>query len=190
MRYVYGLPIFVTFAPDEGHDKLMVRLSRTRRGDAVFANGGDPLGQEYCGSRVPPTHSCKESRSDDVLLGIPVAALISTIPSYEERKRLLARDPLASVEGFRTLVAATCLHLFGIRICVHCPDCNNRGATENSTTLPCQDIFGSNSTAEGGVFGRCDALFISIEAQKAGALHAHCQLFIQCLHQHLSLIHI
>ena len=42
--------------------------------------------------------------------------------------------------------------------------------------------------AEGGAFGRADAVFISIEAQKSsGCLHAHCQLFVQCMHQHTPL---
>ena len=36
MRVRYGVPIFVTFSPDEAHNLLMVRLSRTRRNDPVF----------------------------------------------------------------------------------------------------------------------------------------------------------
>ena len=45
--------------------------------------------------------------------------------------------------------------------------------------------------AEGGAFGRADAVFISIEAQKSsGCLHAHCQLFVQCMHQHTLMHHI
>ena len=53
---------------------------------------------------------------------------------------------------------------------------------------PCQDLFGSSATAEGGVFGRIDAGYTSIEAQKStGSLHAHSQLFVQCLHQHTPL---
>ena len=49
-------------------------------------------------------------------------------------------------------------------------------------------MFGSVATALGGIFGRIDAMFTSIEAQQStGSLHAHSQLFIQCLHQHISL---
>jgi hypothetical protein len=36
----------------------------------------------------------------------------------------------------------------------------------------------------GGIFGRADAIFGSIECQKAGALHLHAQVFVQCIHQH------
>ena len=53
---------------------------------------------------------------------------------------------------------------------------------------PCQDIFGSNAVATGGGFGRADAGYTSTEAQKyTGSLHAHSQLFVQCLHQHTPL---
>ncbi len=56
---------------------------------------------------------------------------------------------------------------------------------------PCQDMFGSNAELEGGVFGRVDAIFVSIEAQKsAGDLHGHMQLFVQCLHQNIPLTEI
>lgn len=80
----------------------------------------------------------------------------------------------------------TYLFLFGMRVCPFCPDCNNsvRG-------VPCNDIFGSNAFAEGGIFGRIDAGYTSIEAQKStGSLHAHSQLFVQCLHQHTPLVDI
>ena len=51
-----------------------------------------------------------------------------------------------------------------------------------------QDLFGSSANLKGGIFGRVDAVFISIEAQKStGSLHAHCQVFVQCLHQHTPL---
>ena len=96
-------------------------------------------------------------------------------------EKKIAGDALASVDGFRIMIHLTFEHLFGIRFCPNCPDCNVTGN-------PCQDIFGSVATAQGGIFGRVDAVFTSIEAQKStGSLHAHSQLFIQCLHQHTSL---
>ena len=51
MRYVYGVPIFVTFAPDEKHNLLMVRLSRTRRKDPVLCA---VKGRTFCGHDEPP----------------------------------------------------------------------------------------------------------------------------------------
>jgi len=49
------------------------------------------------------------------------------------------------------------------------------------------DIFGSNATAAGGIFGRIDAMYGSIECQKSGSLHLHSQLFVQCYHQYTPL---
>eukprot|EP00959_Pyramimonas_sp_CCMP1952_P041800 874144-Pyramimonas_sp.AAC.1 len=74
-------------------------------------------------------------------------------------------------------------HLFGVRTCPNCPRCNHR-----ERMSPCQDLFGSNAAPEGGVFGRVGACYVSIEAQKStGALHAHCQVFVQRLRQRASL---
>ena len=96
--------------------------------------------------------------------------LASFVPTYDRRRQILATDALASVEGFRVMVQLTLQHLFGVT-CSH-------GAT------PCQDLFGSRARAEGGIFGRVDAVFTSIEAQNTtGSLHAHSQVFTQCLHQ-------
>ena len=44
-------------------------------------------------------------------------------------------------------------------VCQNCPDCN-------SSAEPCQDVFGSNSSPEGGIVGRVDAVHTSIEAPK------------------------
>ena len=95
---------------------------------------------------------------------------------YDERRALLARDPLACAEGFRTLVMLTLRHLFGVR---YCPDCPNCAQSDH----PCMDAFGSNATAKGGIFGRIDAIYGSIECQKSGSLHLHTQAFVQCYHQ-------
>ena len=37
MRVRYGVPIFVTLTPDEGHNLIMLRLFRTRRKDPVLS---------------------------------------------------------------------------------------------------------------------------------------------------------
>ena len=100
----------------------------------------------------------------------------------------MARDSLASVEGFRLSVLLTCEYLFGMRVCIDCPKCNH---VEHFEGLGCSDLFGSNALPEGGIFGRADGIFVSIEAQKsAGGLHAHGQLHVQCIHQHTPLVSI
>ena len=98
------------------------------------------------------------------------------MPAYDQRKALLARDPLACAEGFRVLVLLTLRKLFGVRFCPRCPECAD-------TSTPCADAFGSNATGVGGIFGRVDSVYGSIECQKSGSLHLHMQLFVQCFHQ-------
>ena len=49
------------------------------------------------------------------------------------------------------------------------------------------DAFGSSTTARGGVFGRIDAVYGSLECQRSGAYHLHGQFFLQCFHQFKSL---
>ena len=72
-----------------------------------------------------------------------------------------------------------------MNFCWRCPDCNDDG------NEACQDICGSSNKPEGGIFGRADAAYACIEAQKAtGSLHAHIQVFIQCLHQHTPLTEV
>ena len=79
-------------------------------------------------------------------------------------------------------------YLFGMRRCATCLDCN---ASATQCLEPCQNTFGSSAEATGGVLGRVDAqteMLASMEAQKsAGSLHAHMQVFVQCLHQHTPL---
>ena len=117
----------------------------------------------------------------DCVFSVSPEDLLESLPSYDERRRILATDSLASVEGFRVMVQLTFKYLFGLSFCSHCPDCV-------SSADPCQDLFGSSANAEGGIFGRIDAIFTSIEAQKStGSLHAHSQLVVQCLHQHTPL---
>ena len=106
------------------------------------------------------------------------------LPTWEQRRKVLARDPLASVDGFHILSLLLLKHLFGVNVCPNCPTCT-------ASRYPCIDRAGSSATLTGGVFGRVDATYISVEAQKStGSLHAHCQVFVQCMHQHTPLTEI
>ena len=102
--------------------------------------------------------------------------MLQELPDYEARRALLARDPLACAYGFQVLVGLALRHIFGLRFCPGCPHCVR-------SKQPCTDAFGSNATARGGVFGRIDAVFGSLECQKSGSFHLHGQFFVQCLHQ-------
>ena len=181
-RIKYGTPLFITFSPDESHNMLMIRLSRTRRRDPVFQSSTAKTAKHLCGADAP-----RLSVGDgDVILEVSAQGLLDQLPDYDTRKQILATDSLASVDGFRVMIQLTFQHVFGINFCQDCPGCNH-----NESNSPCQDLFGSNATAEGGIFGRVDAVYTSIEAQKStGSLHAHSQVFVQCLHQHTNIYQI
>ena len=191
-RIEYGTAIFVTFSQDEKHNLLMVRLSRNRQHEPVWENSDLKEHQRFSTKDGPTLKTYttghnfakpgqQDEDTEDVVFGVSVDDLADVLPTFDQRGRILAADALASVEGFRVMVQLTMQYLFGCNFCPYCPDCATRGD-------PCQDLFGSSAKPEGGIFGRVDVVFISIEAQKStGSLHAHCQVFVQCLHQHTPL---
>ncbi|CAK9033585.1 ATP-dependent DNA helicase, partial [Durusdinium trenchii] len=162
-RVCYGTSMFLTFSPSERDTAVMLRLARVREEDPALTHDASKTFQ----SRSMPRLDMDFIRLDPEQL---------ELPNYEQRRAMLSRDPLACADGFHTLVLLTLKHLLGVRCCPRCPDCN-------ATDEPCMNSFGSNATARGGVFGRVDAVYGSIECQKSGTLHGHFQIFIQCFHQ-------
>ena len=177
IRILYGVPIYVSFSPDERHNLLMIRFARTRQHDTFVKTDRFKHFRAYYTHDVPDM----KANSESIIVTASVDDMRKALPPYDVRKNILAGDTLASGDGFRIMVLLTFEHLFGLRFRPNCPDCNEG-------SKPCQDLFGSSATAEGGFVGRIDAVFTSLEAQKStGSLHAHSQLIIQCLHQHTSL---
>lgn len=138
LRVKYGVPIFVTFSPDEKHNLLMLRLSRTRRKDPVLLHDAAAA---LFGSRTTPklglSSYTQRSGDDDVFLALKSEDLKDQIPDYDSRRALIAKDSLASVDGFRLMVLLAYEHLFGMRVCPNCPLCNH-----GDDARPCQDLFG------------------------------------------------
>ena len=64
---------------------------------------------------------------NDVVFGVSVKDLTSCLHTCDERRRILATDALASVEGFRVMVELTMQYLFGVNYCRLCPDCTRYG---------------------------------------------------------------
>ena len=85
----------MTYSPDEPHNLLMMRMSRTRRSDPVLI--GDASSSRYIG-RAEPNMFFDDAYN--VRIDIPMADLIDKVPAWDERRKILARDPLASVDGF------------------------------------------------------------------------------------------
>ena len=156
-RVCYGTSLFLTFSPSERDTTLMLRLARARRSDPAIAQEGSKKFQ----ARDEPDLEVEFCRLDP-------EALAAELPPYDERRAMLARDPLACLEGFKTLVQLALRHLLGVRFCPCCPDCV-------TSDTPCVDAFGSSAMACGGIFGRVDAVFGSLETQKNGAFHGHFQ---------------
>jgi len=170
---VYGNGIFMTISPGERHNYLAIRLSRYRRLDPYITGSQEGASESsWIGNQDPRL----QAASDD-LFDIEV-------PGYDMRRLLLARDPLAAVLAFAVQVRGVLAPLFGIRMCPDCPHCSE---SDN----PCQDAFGSNAEAMGGLAGRSDGIAGAVECQKkSGSLHLHFWNFIQRAHQHKSLVQI
>ena len=100
------------------------------------------MGKKLSGRGAPKLDKVFEDQ--DVHLEIPIDDLVPWIPRYEDRRIALARDSLASVDGFRILVHATYKYLFGLNYCWICPDCN-----ADATEKPCQDICGKAASKKG-----------------------------------------
>ena len=179
-RVFLGRPIMVTISPNERHNMLMIRLSRTRESDPMAneERRTSEEGEPFWGSINEP------KLVESELLGeVSVDSLLGAIPKSGKRRQILARDPLASVYGFRMLCKIVMATLFGVRICSKCPDCNFKEGG-------CVDAFGSVALSEGGSFGRSDGYYGSIENQKEDSQHLHCMWWLQCIHQSMPLVEI
>ena len=52
-RVAYGVPIFVTFSPDQNHSLIMLRLSRSRRSDPVHLADSKGRSVRFAGRTYP-----------------------------------------------------------------------------------------------------------------------------------------
>ena len=91
-----GVSIWFTLSPDEKHNLLMLRLSRSRRADP--ANEVDPLSRRF-GLLDEPVID-----TDFEALGLPVELLQRLLPTYDDRRAMLARDPAGQRMQQRHLV--------------------------------------------------------------------------------------
>ena len=107
-RIAQGVPIFVTWSPDEKHNLIMLRLNRARENDpAVSRDFSKKYGSIY------------EPWINRDLISMPLDEVFNIIPSYDQRRSLISRDALACVDGFRTIVQLCMEHLLGLRFVLH-----------------------------------------------------------------------
>jgi len=107
------------------------------------------------------------------------------LPEYKLRRQAISNDILCCVEAFLVLVKVVLATLLGIRMCPKCPHCN-----ANGSSFPCQDQFGSNFDAFGGIFGGCDGFGGGVESQRGATLHIHLIAYIISAFQHSTLARI
>ena len=140
-----GMPIMVTFAPNEKNSTLMIRLSRTRRSDPMSKHDHHNI-SKWGGLYAPdlvehPMYPEGCTVGEEV--EVPMQDLLDILPTSDARRKIVARDPLACVYGFNMLCKVALSALFGVRVCPNCPDCNM------SQTGGCVDEFGSVALSEG-----------------------------------------
>ena len=110
-------------------------------------------------------------------------SLIALNYQLDLRRLIIARGPLAVSDSFQVLIRVVLARLLGIRMCPDCPACMK-------SKKPCMNAYGSNAEPQGGVFGRADALFATVEYQRSGPPHAHMFVFLQRAHQHKSMMEL
>ena len=94
------------------------------------------------------------------------------VPEYDLRRLMNARDPVSCVYAFRVSVMVVVASLFGIRMCFHCPHCQNEDECDDIE--PCQDYLGTNMKLMGGYAGLATALAFATEYQGEATPHGHC----------------
>jgi len=188
-RTIYGQHIFATLSPNDRQSLINIRMSRTLRSDPMRKHCEDT--KAWTNLDTPSLETQHEANKPDereeASVDVPLSAVLGSVPSMEVQQKLLARDPLASVYGFRIIVRIILQALFGVRACSNCPDCSN------SSECPCScvDEFGSVASPEGGIAGLLEAYHGGIESQgQTGSLHVHMCMFVARIHQQTKLVDI
>jgi hypothetical protein len=187
----HGECIFVTVSPNRRHSTMVLKLSRARRSD-VGLTGTDATCEwrrRYAGSEQPPIF-CQSTLADDAE-GEQVIKEIS-LPALSVRQAWNAQDPLASVHHYLVFMYVVMPALFGLRMCLNCPDCNvddnePGGGSAEFGCQACSDCLGSNSKLMGGYAGLATGLAFATEFQGDGTPHAHGFVSLANMYQHRTL---
>ena len=120
-RVVFGDCIFFTISPNEQHSALVLRLSRFRENDP-YVQAQDAAARRLARRDWPPLEQARkkhrqcdpeimsggtEQREDD--------AFTVDLPEYDLRRAATARDPHATVEGYRVEVLLRLAGVLGVR---------------------------------------------------------------------------
>ena len=162
-RVVYGVCLFYTLSPNEQLSAWVLRLSRYRKnGPCLQPDDEVHHHLRSCAGRMEP----KLVQSEEAII---------EFLAYKFRRLMTARDPLAVMDAYALHIKLRLPRLFGQRSCNRCPRCNAHGEK-----YPCQNRFGSNMCATGGILGGSPANASATEHQGHGAPHVHGQVHIAC----------
>ena len=176
----YGVPFMCTLSPSVYHSMLVFHLHRGLEADPIYLRDTDLKRWISMDKPTLATYHDEDGKVSSCGIFVPLDGL--DVPSFNQRQKIIAQDPLASVDGFRTMVQLVLRTMFGVRVCSDCP--------ARSGKCACQDRFGSVSNVDGGVFGMVEAYAASIEAQLAGWLHTHILIYLSWIFQHMTMIEI
>ena len=187
-RVVYGEGLFVTISPNRHHSALVMKLSRARRNDVSLEknDGVANARRQFCGSDEPnaftTTDVLEDPDGEEVSLQLPM-------PPLQVRQAWNAEDPLACVHHFLFVMYVLIPAAFGIRMCLHCPDCNgdctdSKWRPHNPDRNACSDYMGNNHKFMGGYAGIAVAMAFAVEFQKTAAPHAHGFVSLANMYQH------
>jgi hypothetical protein len=104
------------------------------------------------------------------------------LPSYESRRAVEARDPLAVMDAFTVHARLRLPTILGVRMCPRCPQCNAGNGVEG-----CQNRFGSNMRPMGGLAGASPGFGLAIEHQVHGPPHGHGNIHLANAYQYNTL---
>ena len=118
-------------APHLG-DLSSVTMQNTMRAD--ISGRRDVINRPPCTDIS--TFTSAHGQDADVTMDVPIKDIIESLPKHDERRRLLARDALASVDGFKMLFRVTYEYLFGMRVCFLLPRQQRRLECQQCKPMP------------------------------------------------------
>ena len=112
------------------------------------------------------------------------------LPEWLLRQQWLAQDPLASVHHYLVIMRIVIPAAFGVRMCMHCPDCNADVQSHADHHESCSDYMGNNHKIMGGYAGIALATAFANEFQGDGTPHGHGFVALANMYQFSTLEHI
>ena len=99
-------------AAGEAHGPTFDGLWEPALGHGNVPKEGGAAAAVRGGEQQSATNAEVEGDEEDVRMSVPVRTLEDIVPETDQRRRVLARDPLAGVDGFRVVVGLVFEYIF------------------------------------------------------------------------------